>query len=267
MRPVSSALIFLMKNIHLSPEQIEQYHEHGYLLLGKVLTDAQVAAMQAEELRFRTASIWTDSNVKTGQTIFRSQIQAYSAAVPEVGLNGAHVPAMQQLIGPNLIFWFTQFVTKFSDAASGKSMFPWHQDNGYSKGIEPATNITVWVALDVVNEYNGCVYVHPGSHKRGLLPHETKGESWHLHVPVEGDGVPAILQPGEAVAFTGLTLHRSLLNHSDHPRRGFFMEYANANAVEQATTATPRPLVERSCVYFIDGQADLSRRTAPPPLA
>ena len=45
--PRRSALIFLMKNIHLSPEQIEQYHEHGYLLLGKVLTDAQVAAMQA----------------------------------------------------------------------------------------------------------------------------------------------------------------------------------------------------------------------------
>lgn len=77
-----------MKNIHLSPEQIEQYHEHGYLLLGKVLTDAQVAAMQAEELRFRTASIWTDSNVKTGQTIFRSQIQAYSAAVRRWGSMG-----------------------------------------------------------------------------------------------------------------------------------------------------------------------------------
>jgi phytanoyl-CoA hydroxylase len=256
-----------MKPVILTAEQIHHYHEHGYVLLGKVLTDAQVAAMQAEELRFRTASIWPDINVKTGHTLFRSQIQAYSAAVREVGITGAHVPAMQQLIGPDLIFWFTQFVTKFPDAASGKSEFPWHQDNGYSKGIEPATNITVWVALDVVNEHNGCVYVHPGSHKRGLLPHETKGESWHLHVPIEGDGVPAILQPGEAVAFTGLTLHRSLLNHSDQPRRGFFMEYANANAVEHATTATPRPLVERSCVYFIDGQADLVRRTTPPPLA
>lgn len=93
-----------MKPLTLTPEQIHHYREHGYLLLGKVLTDAQVAAMQAEELRFRTASIWPDSNVKTGQTIFRSQIQAYSAAVREVGLSGGHVPAMQQLIGPNLIF-------------------------------------------------------------------------------------------------------------------------------------------------------------------
>ena len=39
-----------MKNIHLSPEQIEQYHEQGYLLLGKVLTDAQVAEIAQAKL-------------------------------------------------------------------------------------------------------------------------------------------------------------------------------------------------------------------------
>ncbi len=249
--------------IVLTPEQIARYHADGFLLLGKILSDDLIAELRQEELRFRTSPVWPVWDT-TGQTLFRSQVQAYSAAVRRAGMEGAHAHAMRQLIGPNTIFWFTQFVTKFPDANTGKSEFPWHQDNGYSKGILPATNITVWVALEDVDERNGCVYVMPGSHKQGLLAHETKSETWHLRVPVEGNGIPAILKAGEAVAFTGLTLHRSLLNHTDRPRRGFFMEYADADACELATTATPKPIVDRPGVFFLSGQADLAKRQSPP---
>lgn len=251
----------------LAPQQIQDFHEHGYMMLGKVFSDDQVEALKQEEYRFRTAPIWPDSSVTSGTTIFRSQLHAYSEVIREAGLKGAHVPAVQQLIGPNVLFWFSQFVTKFPDGNSGKSEFPWHQDNGYSKGITPATNITVWVALDAVDEQNGCVYVLPGSHKQGLLDHTTKGESWHLRIEVDGDGIPANLQPGEAVAFTGLTLHRSKLNLTDNPRRGFFMEYADADAIEGASTDHPRFIVDRSASYFVSGQSSLGRLTAPPSMA
>jgi len=43
--------------------------------------------------------------------------------------------------------------------------------------------------------------------------------------------MPAILKAGEAVAFTGLTLHRSKLNHTDQPRRAFFFEYCDPASV------------------------------------
>jgi hypothetical protein len=43
-----------------------------------------------------------------------------------------------------------------------------------------------------------------------------------LKVTVEGEGVPAILRAGEAVVFTGLTLHRSKFNRTDKPRRALF---------------------------------------------
>lgn len=250
----------------LTDAQIAQYHEDGYLMLGKILTDAQIAALCADEKRFRESPLWPDSQEQIGKTIFRSQLAPYSAAVRDAGLTGSHVPLVQQLIGPNVIYWFSQFVTKYPDAKSGKSDFPWHQDNGYSKGITPATNITVWVALEDVNEQNGCVYVMPNSHKGGLRDHGTRAESWHLTVAVEGNGVPAILKAGEAVAFTGLTLHRSLLNNTDQPRRGFFMEYADADAIEGVTTPNPRRLVERMCVYFVSGQATLDQLSAAPPL-
>jgi hypothetical protein len=112
-----------------------------------------------------------------------------------------------------------------------QSEFPWHQDNGYVS-VEPATNVTLWIALDDVDLENGCVWVMPKSHQLGLLDHSKQSEaSWFLNVPVEGDGVPAILKAGEGVAFTGLTLHRSKLNKTDRVRRGFFLEYAQADAV------------------------------------
>ena len=35
---------------------------------------------------------------------------------------------------------------------------------------------------------------------------------------------------GEAVAFTGLTLHRSQFNHTDKIRRAFFVEYIDTTS-------------------------------------
>lgn len=253
----------MINSTALDKAQIQQYHEDGYIFLGKIFSDETVEALRKEEYRFRTSPIWPDSS-GLATTIFRSQVQAYSSVVRRAGLEGGHVPSIQQLIGPNVIFWYTQFVTKLPDANTGKSEFPWHQDNGYARGILPATNITVWVALDAVDERNGCVYVLPGSHKHGLLDHSTKADTWHLQIDVEGDGVPAILQPGEAVAFTGLTLHRSKLNHTVNARRGFFMEYADADAREGVTTDHPRYLVDLPWAYFISGEASLSRLQKPP---
>jgi ectoine hydroxylase-related dioxygenase (phytanoyl-CoA dioxygenase family) len=164
------------------------------------------------------------------------------------------------VLGPNLAWIYTQFVTKFPDGNTGKSEFPWHQDNGYAK-VLPENNMTVWIALDDVDLHNGCVWLVPGSHRSGVLPHGQKSaDSWHLEVPVEGDGIPAILKAGEAVAFTGLTLHRSKLNHSDAPRRAFFMQYVDANGTIGNDNV---PVVDRPMTYVVSGEADYFRRPKP----
>lgn len=210
----------------LSNQQLEFYAREGYVFLGSVMDEPTLENFRAEEARFRDAK--TDA---PGQlTIFRSQVHDFSPVVREYALNGPHLGAMQQLVAPNLALWFNQFVTKLPDGESQKSEFPWHQDNGYVS-IEPANNVTIWIALDDVDEENGCVWVVPRSHENGLLDHTPKGaDSWFLNVPVEGDGVPAILKAGEAVAFTGLTLHRSKWNKTGRARRAFFLEYADASA-------------------------------------
>ncbi len=188
--------------------------------------------------------------------MFRSQVLHYSESIRRFVTGGPQVPLAAQLVGAlNVAIWFTQFVTKLNDGATGKSEFPWHQDNGYA-AVEPATNVTTWVALDDVDERNGCVWIMPRSHRKGLLDHKTKSaDSWHPTLPVEGDGVPAILKAGEAVAFTGLTLHRSKLNHTPHARRAFFMEYADATSTFQRPGSEPRPILSESNTWVVIGQA------------
>jgi ectoine hydroxylase-related dioxygenase (phytanoyl-CoA dioxygenase family) len=246
--PKKSSNMNTLRTHPLTDSELKQYQDKGYVTLGRIMDDATLEAIRAEELRFR-------GNDSVG-TIFRNQVSHYSADVRRFVTTGPHLSFAQQLVGSkNLAFWFNQFVTKLPDAGSGKSEFPWHQDNGYVS-IEPATNVTIWVALDDVDERNGCVWVLPESHKKGLLDHRTKStESWHLTLDVEGDGVPAILRAGEAVAFTGLTLHRSKLNHTDKVRRAFFMEYADVESTFQRAGEERQPILKESNTWVVAGQA------------
>jgi hypothetical protein len=249
-------------NMHLSEDQISQFRTEGFCFPGRILDDETLDMIRAEELRFRNGvnplAIQAGIEEPVGaSTIFRSQVAAFSQPVRKLGTEGAHIDLAEQLIGPNILFWFSQFVTKFPDADSSSGQFPWHQDNGYVN-VDPPTNITIWMALDDVDEENGCVYVQPRSHELGLLPHEKKSaDSWFLDVPVEGDGVPAILKAGEAVIFTGLTLHRSKQNRTDKPRRALFFEYADAS-----TRGWDKNLLVWShSAYVVRGQAPLPAKT------
>lgn len=214
----------------LTDTQLKQYEEEGYVMLGRIMDDATLEAIRSEEAKFRRTPLKNDQDHPDARTIFRSQVCNYSPAVREYAINGSHIELLPSLVKTNnVLFWYIQFVTKYPDGSTGKSEFPWHQDNGYAGKLVPETNVTIWVALDDVDEHNGCVWVVPGSHKQGVLPHKPQSaDNWYLDVKVAGDGVPANLKAGEAVAFTGLTLHRSKLNHTDRPRRGFFMGYGDA---------------------------------------
>ena len=234
----------------LTETQLAQYGRDGYVTLGRILTESQLAGLREAEARLRAVPMAHDG--AKALTVFRHLVAAHEPMVSEVGAGGRHIPLLQQLIGENVVFWYTQFVTKLTDEGTGTATFPWHQDNGYAS-VEPCTNVTVWIALDDVDERNGCVWVMPGSHLNGILPHaNATPDSWHLSVQVEGNGIPAILKAGEAIAFHGNTLHRSLANHTAAIRRGFFMQYADANAVHQIDK---KPLVERPHTWVVAGRA------------
>ncbi|MDL5047542.1 phytanoyl-CoA dioxygenase family protein [Oscillatoria amoena NRMC-F 0135] len=225
-----------MKN--LTPSDVEFYKENGYLLVGKALPDEQLARLHAI-IAERLPSV-------SEKTSFMVNLRKELPYITEVASQPHIASIMTSLIGPNVRLWHDQFVIKFPDK-SAEGIFPWHQDNGYADSVSPDNNITLWVALDKVTVENGCVWVVPGSHKQGRLEHKVNGGSWHMTLDVEGDGIPAEMEAGEAIAFSAYTLHRSKSNLSTAPRRALFLEFCDAD-----THINGEPVNHRTKGYMVD---------------
>ena len=71
------------------------------------------------------------------------------------------------LLGPEVDLYWNQAVFKMPE---GEKQFPWHQDDGYTP-VSPSPYLTLWIALNEATVSNGCVWVRPSSHKKGLVEH------------------------------------------------------------------------------------------------
>lgn len=108
---------------------------------------------------------------------------------------------------------------------------PPHQDNFYFC-LKPPNVLTMWLALDVVDEENGCLEYVAGSHKKGVRPHgptEILGFSQGVLDYGADDAhreVAIHLQPGDVVVHHGNTIHRANGNVSTtRHRRAFAMVF------------------------------------------
>jgi len=93
-----------------------------------------------------------------------------------------------------------------------------HQDRFYLPGGAPRWS--VWVPLGACPLALGPLAVLPRSHHRGLLPH-AGDVAWRRGVGV-ADGAPwaaSDLEPGDAIFFSWLTVHRALPNVSGRALR------------------------------------------------
>ncbi len=108
---------------------------------------------------------------------------------------------------------------------------PPHQDNYYFC-LRPANVATLWLALDPVDEENGCLRYAVGSHRRGIRPHAaTKVLGFSQGITNYGSDDVAneqtiLLQPGDLVVHHGETIHRAEPNRSSsRQRRAFAMVF------------------------------------------
>ena len=96
---------------------------------------------------------------------------------------------------------------------------PSHQDGHYFM-LQPSRAVTMWMALDDVDEENGCVRYLRGSHLDGMRPHErTQTLGFSQGIVNFGknetrDEIPCPAQPGDLLAHHALTIHRADANLS-----------------------------------------------------
>ncbi len=234
--------------IELSEDQIARYRRDGYLPLGPVLDGGELDAMRAEEQRFRLPVAYGHPTLFVNiQLCHRSEVIRRHATL------GRQVGAVRQLIGPNVCLTHQQFVTKEPDPDGATGEVPWHQDAGYGL-LEPTTDVTVWVPLVDTDARNGGLFVVPGSHTNGLLPHEAASGNGLLREAVPAaDPIGLELRAGEGVAFSGLLVHGSGPNRGDHTRPSFYLRYCEPRAT--MISEGGRPVLEDPHSWMVAGEA------------
>lgn len=117
----------------------------------------------------------------------------------------------------------------FNKPAGTESPTPPHQDNYYFN-LKPPRVVTIWLALDPVDEENGCLRYVAGSHRRGLRPHgrsNVLGFSQGITDFGPDDTAREVrieIQPGDVAVHHGETIHRADPNRSKtRSRRAFAM--------------------------------------------
>ena len=143
---------------------------------------------------------------------------------------------IEDLIGGEPLLATDQIFMKPPRFGSAK---PFHQDNAYFLCDPGDRVITAWIALDDVDESNGCLRYIDGSHRGGILPHDPVPGEPHNKAPRpelidRSRESLALVKKGGVVFHHSQTLHTSHRNESDRWRRAYATHWVTRDVTSQA---------------------------------
>ncbi len=225
----------------LSKQQVRQFQRDGYLRGGRVVSDAQVELLRAEIKRVIDereridipqpvlcrnlngenwdAPVWQIVNIWEASSPFKDLIISSPQIANEIA----------QLTQANsLRIWHDQI--QYKPPKVGGAAY-WHQDAPLWPIIEPMTEVSAWVALDDVDEENGCMWMVPGSHNWGNAIEFINGniptffELPKTYKENRVEALPCPVLKGEVHFHHALAWHGSPANSSERPRRAIAVHY------------------------------------------
>jgi len=232
----------------LSPEQVRQYDEQGFVVVEDAFDAATIDAL-IEELDpiERRLEVLLEQKfdgrmfiARAGEITFTPHAVTRSAKARAFTQSKFFRDVTHDLLGDDVRLYWDQIVYK---KPGTRDVFPWHQDNGYTY-VEPQQYLTCWVALTDADEDNGCPVVVPGLHRGGTLAHETTELGFDCGVDAAGiQGVAAPVRAGGVVVFSSLTPHKTGPNRTtDRTRKTYIVQFApdGAHVVKQEAGRTVR---------------------------
>jgi non-haem Fe2+, alpha-ketoglutarate-dependent halogenase len=195
----------------LSQEAITSYARSGYYFPVPVLSATEVA---------RCRSCLERHEARAGQPLqgnFRHKAHLLFTWVDELVHYPKIVDAVEDVLGPDLLCWTTNFFIK---EARSPGFVSWHQDAFYW-GLSKDDVVTAWVALSPANLESGCMKFIPCSQTQEHLQHVdtfhkdnllSRGQEIAVAVD-DSTAVDCILNPGE------MSLHHVKLVHGSEPNR------------------------------------------------
>ena len=241
----------------LSQAQVEEFRLNGFLLGDKILDAEEVEVLKGELARVikeqdapvpqpvrisnlsrdETRPVWQIVNIWQASEPFRRLVH-----------NPRIVREISQLTGAEEIrIWHDQIQYKPAEVGGINS---WHQDSPYWPILSPKTSqVTAWVALDDVDESNGCMRMVAQSYLWGNqidFLHKV-GELDVMPSSFDGNDIKVKLCPvrkGNVHYHHALTWHASHANTSGNPRRAIGIHYMTSETRYDASGGHPmKPFV------------------------
>ena len=207
----------------LSGSQIEQFRDQGFLSPIRVMPAEEALEYRRRLERFEAST----GGALKGE--LRHKTHLLFPWLADLVRHPRILDAVEDLYGPDLLCWTTNFFIKEEESSSFVS---WHQDSTYW-GLNRPDVVTAWVAFTPANASNGAMEVIPNSHKLDQIPHRdtfakhnllTRGQEIAVEVD-ENQAVRLDLEPGEMSLHHVRLVHGSPPNASNDRRIGFAIRY------------------------------------------
>jgi phytanoyl-CoA hydroxylase len=232
--------------VSFAPDLIARYREQGFVQLPGFLDAEEVALVRAELARFIThvvprmpaSEVFYEAKGDQGSLKQLQRMFQWDDFFERLFLKSRFFALAEHLLGRPALGKNMHYFNKPSGIGAPT---PAHQDGYYWK-ITPMEGLTMWLALEDVDEENGCVRYVPGSHRRGFRPHAktgTLGFSQGITDFSEADtAAEACMRagPGDLIVHDAHTIHRADGNRSaTRTRQALGFIYFSARAREDTT--------------------------------
>jgi phytanoyl-CoA hydroxylase len=286
----------------LTVEQINFFHDQGYLIVEDIFDPADLRPLQQEiadavdrelcklhsagkltdlhqdePFETRLAKIQEDSK-DNAKTVIKALLGKSGGGMSgqemfEIIRHPKLLDIIESLVGPEIIGSSVfRMRPKLPSYAGG--VVPWHQDSGYLETFcDDKMIITCWVPLVNATVENGCMSILPRVHRKGIVKHYTGGNAGFLVIKDQDlpgtmdDAVAAPCPLGGVVLMTNLTPHCSTPNTTNHVRWSVDLRYQGASvpnnvAVPPEAILTDYENVTRAC-YPPEADFVVRSRRAP----
>jgi len=216
----------------LTQQQIDQYWKDGCIFPIRVMSEAEAAELRGRLEEFER---------KAGGPLkgdLRHKSHLLFSWLGDLVRKDRIVDAIEDLYGPNLLCWTTNFFIK---EANTPAFVSWHQDSTYW-GLDKPDVVTAWIALTPSNKSNGAMDFIPGTHMSEQVPHRdtfakdnllTRGQEIAVAVDAK-QAVTIELKPGEMSLHHVRLVHGSPPNPSGDRRIGFAIRYVPTTVAQVA---------------------------------
>jgi ectoine hydroxylase-related dioxygenase (phytanoyl-CoA dioxygenase family) len=220
----------------VTEELKKQYDEQGYIIYENLFSADEMDRIRAiiDDLDAEKEQLLQQQGQKgisiPSQINFTSKINFRNPELQSFIADSRFVELATSILGPDVRLYWDQSVYKRPEANRD---FPWHQDTGYVP-TEPMHYLTCWLALDDATIENGCVWIQPGSHHKGMVEHVKTDIGWLCYFG-DNEGIPVELKKGSMVIFQSLLFHRSTPNRSQTTRKGYVIQYSTEGSFNPKT--------------------------------